>query len=50
MDIKKRGEKGNVIKNYERPMKKARANVSLYNLTGNMNVPPAKGKTQIVLP
>ena len=48
MDVKKKekkGEKGgDLIKNYDRSLQKARVNVSLYNLTANINALPAKGK------
>ena len=35
---------GKFIKNHDRTLQKACANVPLYNSTANTNAPPAKGK------
>ena len=41
---------GKFIKNHDRSLQKARANIPLYNSTANTNVPPAEGKTQVSPP
>ena len=41
---------GKFIKNHDRSLQKARANVPLYNSTTNTNAPPAEGKTQVFPP
>ena len=41
---------GKFIKNHDRSLQKARANVPLYNLTTNTNAPPAEGKIQVFQP
>ena len=41
---------GEFIKNHDRSLQKAHANVPLYNSTANTNALPAEGKTQVFPP
>ena len=43
-------EEGKFCENHDRSSCKARVNVPLYDLTTNINVSPAKGKTKVFPP